>query len=109
MPRHVHAARALAVALALLPMATAQAPAPAPAGTSPEATVISVGDSDTIRVRMNGEPITVRLACIDAPETAQTLFDINLLYALQLHMPVSSVIILHELTTDCLLDDDRSV
>lgn len=105
MPRHVHAARALAVALALLPMATAQAPA----GASPEATVISVGDSDTIRVRMNGEPITVRLACIDAPETAQTLFDMNLLYALQLHMPVSSVIILHELTTDCLLDDDRSV
>ena len=34
--------------------------------------VISVGDGDTIRVRdASGKPITVRLACIDAPETAQ--------------------------------------
>jgi micrococcal nuclease len=33
---------------------------------------VSVGDGDTIRVRgRNGQPVTVRLACIDAPETAQ--------------------------------------
>lgn len=67
MLRRVHAGRALAVALALLPMAMTQTPA----GASPGATVISVGDGDTIRVRMNGKPITLRLACIDAPETAQ--------------------------------------
>jgi endonuclease YncB( thermonuclease family) len=67
MLRRVHAARALAVALALLPMAMVQAPA----GARPGATVISIGDGDTIRVRMNGKPIIVRLACIDAPETAQ--------------------------------------
>ena len=73
MPRRVHSARALAVALALLPMAMAQAPA----GASPRATVISIGDGDTIRVRMNGKPITVRLSCIDAPETAQRPYGQN--------------------------------
>lgn len=35
-------------------------------------TLISVGDGDTIRVRSsNGKAVTIRLACIDAPETAQ--------------------------------------
>jgi endonuclease YncB( thermonuclease family) len=34
--------------------------------------LVSVGDGDTIRVRAgSAKPITVRLACIDAPETAQ--------------------------------------
>jgi hypothetical protein len=33
--------------------------------------LVSVGDGDTIRVRgRNGQPVTVRLACIDVPETA---------------------------------------
>jgi endonuclease YncB( thermonuclease family) len=41
------------------------------------ATVLSIGDGDTIRVRMNGKPITVRLACIDAPETAQRPYGQN--------------------------------
>lgn len=38
----------------------------------PMATVVSVGDGDTIRMDYQGENITVRLACIDAPETSQT-------------------------------------
>lgn len=34
--------------------------------------LVSVGDGDTIRVLTNkGQKVTVRLACIDAPETAQ--------------------------------------
>jgi micrococcal nuclease len=42
-----------------------------PASVAP-ATLVSVGDGDTLRVRgIDGEAITVRLACIDAPETAQ--------------------------------------
>jgi len=33
---------------------------------------VSVGDGDTIRVRDgSGQPVSIRLACIDAPETAQ--------------------------------------
>ncbi|WP_226890004.1 thermonuclease family protein [Nostoc sp. MG11] len=35
------------------------------------ATVVSVGDGDTIRVRTGNKTVTVRLACIDAPETKQ--------------------------------------
>ena len=39
---------------------------------SGQALVISVGDGDTIRVKDSaGKSVTVRLACIDAPETAQ--------------------------------------
>ena len=34
-------------------------------------TIISVGDGDTIRVRDGSEKLTVRLACIDAPEISQ--------------------------------------
>ncbi|WP_009631551.1 thermonuclease family protein [Synechocystis sp. PCC 7509] len=35
------------------------------------ATVISIGDGDTLRVRKSGQVTTVRLACVDAPERAQ--------------------------------------
>lgn len=35
------------------------------------ARVLSVGDGDTIRVVNNGQKITIRLACIDAPEGRQ--------------------------------------
>lgn len=36
------------------------------------ATVLSVGDGDTLRVSRDGETLTIRLACIDAPELAQS-------------------------------------
>jgi hypothetical protein len=35
-------------------------------------TVVPVGDGDTLRVTDGGQRVTIRLACIDAPETAQT-------------------------------------
>jgi micrococcal nuclease len=57
------------------------APAPRPAVPRPAPTarltvgavaLVSVGDGDTIRVRaVSGQLVTIRLACIDAPETAQ--------------------------------------
>lgn len=62
-------------------MYIAPAPTPAPRRTKPKqaapalagpATLVSVGDGDTIRVTgANGQKVTIRLACIDAPETAQ--------------------------------------
>jgi micrococcal nuclease len=41
------------------------------AQTIEPATVVSVGDGDTIRVMQQDRPMTIRLACIDAPETSQ--------------------------------------
>lgn len=44
----------------------------APAKMPPvPATVISIGDGDTFRANINGSPVTIRLACIDAPERRQ--------------------------------------
>ena len=63
----------------LAPQAPAAAPAPrhsSPKSSAPPAggpaSLVSVGDGDTIRVTTaKGQKVTVRLACIDAPETAQ--------------------------------------
>jgi endonuclease YncB( thermonuclease family) len=41
-------------------------------GNAQAATVLSVGDGDTIRVSEQGQRLTIRLACIDAPEMAQS-------------------------------------
>jgi endonuclease YncB( thermonuclease family) len=71
---------AMAAGFACLPLRSAGA---APA-SSYRATVVSVGDGDTLRVQTDGQAqgrgqaqaerhtITIRLACIDAPETAQS-------------------------------------
>ena len=46
-----------------------------PVGTPPPngpVSLVSVGDCDTIRITTaKGQKVTVRLACIDAPETDQ--------------------------------------
>lgn len=48
------------------------APKPTASAIRGPVTLVSVGDGDTIRVMdKNGKILTVRLACIDAPETAQ--------------------------------------
>jgi endonuclease YncB( thermonuclease family) len=53
------------------PRAAGQPVVAAP-GADDRATVLSVGDGDTLLVRNGGRAITIRLACIDAPETAQS-------------------------------------
>ncbi|WP_254955157.1 MULTISPECIES: thermonuclease family protein [unclassified Cyanobium] len=60
----------LAIA-ASIPSASQLSAAAAPA-TEFRAKVLSIGDGDTLRVSRQGLPITIRLACIDAPETAQS-------------------------------------
>ena len=59
---------------AVLPQATDTGAAPTTVASVsfPSATVVSVGDGDTMRINYQGETVTVRLACIDAPETDQT-------------------------------------
>ena len=64
------------------------------------ATVLSIGDGDTIRVRQAGKALTVRLACIDAPETAQSPHGQQARSYLQQRLPVGREVRLEVKTTD---------
>ena len=64
------------------------------------ATVVSIGDGDTIRVRQGARAITVRLACIDAPETAQSPWGQQARRTLQQRLPIGRQVTLNVKTTD---------
>ena len=64
------------------------------------AQVISVGDGDTLTVMDAGLRVTIRLACIDAPETAQKPWGIEARAALQALTPVGSTVSLRGSTKD---------
>jgi endonuclease YncB( thermonuclease family) len=65
-----------------------------------KATVLSIGDGDTIRVRQAGKALTVRLACIDAPETAQSPYGQQARMYLQQRLPIGREVSLNIKTTD---------
>jgi endonuclease YncB( thermonuclease family) len=65
-----------------------------------KAEVLSIGDGDTIRVRQGGRAITVRLACIDAPETAQSPWGQHARRYLQQRLPIGREVTLEVKTTD---------
>jgi endonuclease YncB( thermonuclease family) len=56
------------------------------------ATVLSVGDGDTLTVNDAGRRTTVRLACVDAPETAQSPYGGQSRAALQALAPVGATV-----------------
>jgi endonuclease YncB( thermonuclease family) len=62
--------------------------------------VLSIGDGDTIRVRQAGRAITVRLACIDAPEMAQRPYGQQARSYLQQRLPIGREVTLEIKTTD---------
>jgi len=62
--------------------------------------VLSIGEGDTIRVRQAGRGIMVRLACIDAPETAQSPYGQQARRYLQQRLPIGRVVALGVKTTD---------
>jgi micrococcal nuclease len=68
-----------------------------PAGA---ATVLSVGDGDTIRVSDGAKRVTIRLACIDAPEMSQKPYGMAARQQLQALAPVGSVVSIKVKTTD---------
>ncbi|MGB5241591.1 MAG: thermonuclease family protein, partial [Prochlorococcaceae cyanobacterium] len=65
-----------------------------------QAEVLSIGNGDTIRVRQGGRAITVRLACIDAPETAQSPWGQQARRYLQQSLPIGREVSLEVKTTD---------
>jgi endonuclease YncB( thermonuclease family) len=64
------------------------------------ATVLSIGDGDTLRVREGSRTLNVRLACIDAPETSQAPHGASARTQLQALAPVGSAVELRVKATD---------
>jgi endonuclease YncB( thermonuclease family) len=65
-----------------------------------QATVLSVGDGDTLRVSRGGVPLTLRLACIDAPEMAQGPHGARSRTYLLSRLPRGRQVTVHPTTTD---------
>jgi endonuclease YncB( thermonuclease family) len=65
-----------------------------------QATVLSIGDGDTLRVRQAGRTATVRLACIDAPELAQAPYGQQARRYLQQRLRIGAPVTLEIQTTD---------
>jgi endonuclease YncB( thermonuclease family) len=64
------------------------------------ATVLSIGDGDTLRLTEGGRAVTIRLACIDAPEMAQAPDGQRARQALLEMLPVGSTVRLKVQTSD---------
>ena len=63
-------------------------------------TIISVGDGDTIRVRTAAQTLTVRLACIDAPEMSQRPYGQASANRLKQLLPVGQAVSLNVVDKD---------
>ncbi len=64
------------------------------------AVVLSIGDGDTIRVRQDKRTVTVRLACIDAPELAQSPYGAQARSDLARRLPLGTAVTLNIHTRD---------
>ena len=69
-------------------------------GQPQRAVVLSIGDGDTIRVRQGNRAFTVRLACIDAPETAQSPYGVAARRYLQQRLRIGQEVTLQPKTID---------
>jgi endonuclease YncB( thermonuclease family) len=88
-----------ALALAFSTITATGANAASPGGEF-KATVLSVGDGDTLRVSTGSRPLTIRLACIDAPETAQSPYGQQSRAYLQQRLPRGRQVSILPHTTD---------
>jgi endonuclease YncB( thermonuclease family) len=66
----------------------------------PGASVVSVGDGDSIQVRQAGQLLRVRLACIDAPEQGQRPHGQQAHRELRQQLPSGSTVVLAVKATD---------
>jgi len=87
--------------LLLIGLLTAKGVSPAVAlAETSRATVLSIGDGDTIRVQQGTQKLTVRLACIDAPEMAQAPYGQQARSYLQQRLAIGREVTLHTQTID---------
>ncbi len=64
------------------------------------AQVVSVGDGDTLRAKMQGQTVTIRLGCIDAPEMAQSPFGVQAKNRLQQILPAGQTVQVRSIDRD---------
>ena len=65
------------------------------------ATVVSVGDGDTLRIRQSGgQAATIRLACVDAPERAQSPWGQQSTSRLKQLLPPGTAVQIRTITRD---------
>lgn len=64
------------------------------------ATVVSIGDGDTLRIRQSEQVATIRLACIDSPETSQTPWGQQSTSRLKQLLPLGTPVQVREITRD---------
>lgn len=75
------------------------APSLATAQNTP-ATVVSIGDGDTLRIRLSGQVTTIRLGCIDAPERSQKPFGERSTSRLKQLLPSGTAVQVREIDRD---------
>jgi micrococcal nuclease len=64
------------------------------------AQVVSVGDGDTLRAKMQGQTVTIRLGCVDAPEMAQSPFGVQARNRLQQILPAGQTVQVRSIDRD---------
>ena len=64
------------------------------------ATVVSVGDGDTLRIRAASQVTTIRLSCVDAPERAQSPWGQQSTSRLKQLLPVGKAVQVRTITRD---------
>ena len=64
------------------------------------ASVLSIGDGDTITITNGAQKTRVRLACIDAPETSQTPYGMESRQSLQRLLPIGTEVTVRSKATD---------
>ena len=71
-----------------------------PAQADMSAKVVSIGDGDTLTVQQRNRKVTIRLACVDAPERAQTPWGTESTAKLKGLLPIGQQVRVREVEKD---------